>query len=221
MGPEATEYLFRRIIENTEAKRDQDHVPVLIYNNTAIGDRTTAILSGDDRVSNQLVESANLLERMGADLLVMACNTAHYYVPEIMQGIQIPFLSILDVTVQEARARDLKRVLLLGTIATYQTGLYADKLTSQSIEVVLPTPADKQLLMDIIYLQIKTGKYGNAYQELKAIVDRSGEAEAVILGCTELSLFAEQFTQDQYEVLDPVDILAREAIRFAGGKLKP
>ena len=49
MGPEATADLFLEIIRLTPARKDRDHVPVLIFSNPRIPDRTRAILgAGED-----------------------------------------------------------------------------------------------------------------------------------------------------------------------------
>lgn len=71
MGPLATADLFEKIILHTKAARDQDHLRVLIDSNTNIPDRTAALLHGGDDPTPQLTASAVLLEKMGAQVLIM------------------------------------------------------------------------------------------------------------------------------------------------------
>ena len=71
MGPMATADLFIKIIENTAAKTDQEHLHVLIDNNTDIPDRTACILAGNDAPLGPMVESAKRLVDQGADLDLM------------------------------------------------------------------------------------------------------------------------------------------------------
>ena len=77
MGPEATLHLFNLIIKNTPASKDQDHIPVIIYNNPLIPDRTMHIVYNEESPLALLIEGAQHLERAGADMILIACNTAH------------------------------------------------------------------------------------------------------------------------------------------------
>ena len=85
MGPMATADLFIKIVENTAARTDQEHLHVLIDNNTDIPDRTACILAGSDAPLGPMVESAKRLVDQGADLLIIPCNTAHYF----HSGVQV------------------------------------------------------------------------------------------------------------------------------------
>jgi aspartate racemase len=99
MGPEATLDLYRRIIENTPARVDQDHIHVIIDSNPKIPDRTSAILSGGENPTTALCETARNLEKAGADFLIMPCNSAHMFLKEFQNCVKIPFLSIVDETI--------------------------------------------------------------------------------------------------------------------------
>ena len=79
MGPLATANLFNKIVLTTHAKSDQDHIHILIDNNTLIPDRTAYLLGNGEDPLEQLVTSAVRLEKMGAEFLIMPCNTAHYF----------------------------------------------------------------------------------------------------------------------------------------------
>ena len=78
MGPLATCDLMEKIIDYTDAASDQEHIHVLVDSNTNIPDRTEAILHGGENPVPEMVKSAWKLESMGADILIMPCNTAHY-----------------------------------------------------------------------------------------------------------------------------------------------
>lgn len=84
MGPLATCDLFSKIIQITDASCDQEHVRICIVNNTEISDRTNAIIRhGKDPVP-EMVKSAVRLQSFGADVLIMPCNTAHYFYDRIL-----------------------------------------------------------------------------------------------------------------------------------------
>ena len=84
----------------TDAECDQDHIPMLVDNNTRIPDRTEAILHGGASPVPEMLASAKRLEAAGADFLVIPCHTAHYFIPEIADKINIP---ILDMPTETAK----------------------------------------------------------------------------------------------------------------------
>ena len=98
MGPLATCDLFKKIVEITDAACDQYHVRVCIDSNTEISDRTAAILSGGKNPVPELVKSAVRLQGMGADVLIMPCNTAHYFYNQLVPFVDTPFLNMLEET---------------------------------------------------------------------------------------------------------------------------
>ena len=87
MGPEATIDLFQKIVKLTPAKKDQEHIRIIIDNNPKIPDRTKAILYNGENPLPELVKTAQNLERAGADFIIIACNTAHYYFHKIQKEL--------------------------------------------------------------------------------------------------------------------------------------
>ena len=83
MGPAATIDLYKKIVENTPAEKDQEHIHVIIDSYPQIEDRTEYILYGGKNPAPRLIESAKRLESAGADALIMPCNTAHYFAKDI------------------------------------------------------------------------------------------------------------------------------------------
>lgn len=118
MGPLATCDLFHRIIEITDASCDQEHIRVLIDNNTRIPDRTAAILHGGADPVEQMVISARGLQTMGADLLLIPCNTAHYFHKQVSDCVNVPVLHMLEETAKVASRKGIETVGLLATDGT-------------------------------------------------------------------------------------------------------
>ena len=77
MGPEATIDLFTKIVKGSKVKKDQDHLRILIYNNSKIPDRTLAIKGKGPSPLPGLIQSAKVLEKAGADFVLIPCITAH------------------------------------------------------------------------------------------------------------------------------------------------
>jgi aspartate racemase len=112
-GPELPLDLFQKISSNTPAKNDQEHMPILIYNNPQIYDRTAYLINGEPNPFRQLLESAKNMERSGAKAICMPCNTAHYFLKDLQKSVSIPFISIIESTYREI-IRDIPHVKQIG-----------------------------------------------------------------------------------------------------------
>lgn len=220
MGPLATDDLFHKIIVNTDAGKDQDHIRVLIDNNTNIPDRTKAILHGGDSPVEALSESAVKLESMGANLLIMPCNTAHYFYEDVSTCVSVPVLNMISVTGRILSEKGIKKAGLLATDGTVQSGIYERELQKYGIEVIKPDADGQKNVMDMIYGGVKAGLAEYDTAEIRKAIENilDSGAQILILGCTELPLAMEMYKLD-YPIIDPTLELAREAIKHAGAKL--
>ena len=98
MGPMATADLFRKLVSLTDADSDREHIHVLIDNDPSIPDRTDAILYGGESPVPLICAAAHRLEAAGADVLIMPCNTGHYFHEEIASSCTVPLLSMPEET---------------------------------------------------------------------------------------------------------------------------
>lgn len=221
MGPEATADLFMKVIRATPARTDQEHLRVIIDNNPAIPDRTAAILgSGPDPVP-LLTATAQVLERAGADLIIIPCNTAHYFHGSVQASVRIPVLHIMQETAAYLRAAHpgLARIGLLATTGTVSTGLYQRALEQVGIAALVPDEEGQAVVMDCVYGEhgVKAGHTDRSVTErLVRVAERliAAGAGAVIAGCTELPLVLREGDLP-VPVIDPTRILAEAAVRQA------
>ena len=98
MGPMATVDLMKKVILATDAREDQEHIPILVDNNTNIPDRTAAILGEGEDPLPELLKSEDRLTDAGADFLIMGCNTAHYFLPLMLPNLRIPVINMIEET---------------------------------------------------------------------------------------------------------------------------
>lgn len=223
MGPLATAKLFERIVTNSGAAADQEHPRVLIDNNTNIPDRTSFILGRGVDPIPELIKSAVGLEKMGADFLIMPCNTAHFFLREISESIEIPFIDMLEETLKEA-AKTVSdgRIGLLATDGTIKSGIYDKRAADHGLKLIHPEPEDQANVMKFIY-GIKSGNlssYSEDFQEVVKKIANKG-LKAVILGCTELSVAIDYLELDKrITYLDPLTIIARRALFESGCVVK-
>ena len=218
MGPLATMDLATKIINHTDAKSDNDHIHSIIDNYAQIPDRTAFILGGSNDPTQHLIESAKKLESMGADFLIMPCNTAHYFYNDIVKSINIPFLNMITETAKSFEAG--QKVGLLATQGTYSSKIYEKVFNELDIEVVIPPNDLQALLMDLIY-EIKSGKSNGENIDITSILDHFYDLDVtqLILGCTELPV-AFQALNIKGNFFDPTKILALSAIKLAGKNVK-
>jgi aspartate racemase len=220
MGPEATLDIFRKILEATGAKTDQEHLRIIIDCNSKIPDRTAALLGGGEDPLPALQESARLLANAGAGFIVIPCNAAHAWHAEIQRYAGIPVLHIMAAAAGAAAVRlpGIARAGLLAVGATMRTGLYQSALAAKNIETVLPEPELQEEIMAAIYA-IKAGRKD---EEVKKRLVRAGEhlaargAEAVIAGCTEIPLLLSDGDLS-VPVIDATLALVEQAVAFARG----
>jgi len=225
MGPEATVRMFNLIVKLTKAEKDQDHIPIIIFNNPQIPDRTAAIIDEGPSPLPMLIEGAKKLETAGANFIIMPCHTAHYHYDEIIRHISIPFLHLQEETRHyvEWRYRDLTRFGLLASTGTVETDLFQTIFHQKELEIIVPEEKEQDMVMTAVYGErgIKRGFKKEPRQLLMHVINQLKEqkVEAVIAGCTEVSLVLD-VQELQLPVIDPLKITAAAAILKAGYELK-
>lgn len=217
MGPEATICFYQRLTSRTPACKDQEHLHVIIDSNAKIPDRTTSILDGTSATLDAVVASARMLEEMGAELLAMPCNSAHYHYEEIVSQIGIPFINMIEEVFAAVERAGLSRVGLLATTGTVTSGVYGR--AAGEVELIVPDESGQQRVHAAIY-SIK-GAAGEQLQGIKqdllAVLGELRErgTEGVILGCTEIPLLVGPEDVEGFPIFDSTEILVEAVLREA------
>ena len=184
MGPAATLDFLAKLQAATPAGRDQDHLRVLVDINPQVPDRNT----GEAEPGPVLAAMAMGLRDAGAEVLAIACNTAHAYAAAVTAASGLPLIDMIAIACETARRGGAERV---GVLATgLALGLYVDRLTGMGLEPVALSKAKQEWFMSLLY-RIKGGDLGEEVQDEMAAVARSlleAGAQAVIAGCTEVPL---------------------------------
>lgn len=217
MGPEATANFYAEIVRLTPAKKDQEHLPVLIYSLPQVPDRSSCIASGSREIVPYLTHAVKKLERGGASFIAIPCNTVHYYHADMQRAVRIPVLNMITEAADAIKREypQASTVGLLATSGTVRTKLYEDELTKRGLKVVLPDETTQQCcVMDAVY-SIKSGGSKNTQADLLA---RAGSkliqsgADVLLLGCTEIPL-AFDVKRSRVPVVNATQVLASAAIR--------
>ncbi len=222
MGPEATLDLFGKIIANTPAARDQEHLRVVIDSNPKVPDRTAAILAGGESPVPAMKAGIAALKRAGADFVVIPCVSAHFFIGELQLEAGLPILSMFDVTADHIRRHHphVRAVGMLATTGTLKGGRFRETLEQFGLAILAPEGPDQERVMTAIY-EIKGAPGGRERTAIGAeIRDIAGRliqrgAQGVVAGCTEIPLVLKPGALD-VPVFDTLLLLARAAIAAAG-----
>ncbi|MEJ2855901.1 MULTISPECIES: aspartate/glutamate racemase family protein [unclassified Saccharothrix] len=145
-----------------------------------------------ERAGVLLAEAARTLEGAGAELVVLCTNTMHKVASAVAGAVRVPFLHIVDATAERLTSR---KIGLLGTRFTMEQDFYRDRMAEHGIDVIVPDEPDRTLVHDVIYQELTRNRIEPAsrerYREVMARLVARG-AEAVVLGCTEITLLVDQ-----------------------------
>jgi aspartate racemase len=216
MGPLATVALLQKIIKYTDAKKDSDHVHTIVDNYTEIPDRSAYILGHGENPLKYLIDSASKLETVGANFIVMPCNTAHYFYDDISKNINIPFINMIEEVAKVSK--NIKKVGLLATKGTYVGKVYENVFSNYETKIEVPPLELQEIVTKLIYC-IKNGKDDLHKIPIYKVLDYFSDlgVDKIILGCTELPLAFEKL-ELKGDFLDPTKILALSTIELAEKK---
>ena len=171
-----------------------------------------------DATADILAQAAQNIEAAGAEFLLVCTNTMHKVAPQIEAAINIPLIHIADATAEVLVQRSFQSVGLLGTNFTMEQDFYKGRLQDQfGLQVMIPSDEDRQIIHQVIYEELCFGIINKTSKaEYLRIIDKlaAAGAEAIILGCTEISLLIQQ--QDTEIILvDTTSIHAEKAVQLA------
>lgn len=223
MGPEATVDLMQRIIKNTPALDDIDHIHCIVDNNPKIPSRIKAIL--EDQGENPgpcMAEMGKKLQEYGADFLVIPCNTAHHYYNDVKEAVTIPVVHLIDLVVETVVKENpgMTRIGVLGSTTIVKTKLYQTLFANRGIEVVYPDADIQENLFGVIK-DVKRGETSDKTRESFAAIGNHLKNKGVtlaILGCTELGIIADNLPLNY---IDAAEVLAKEVVAVAKNQKSP
>jgi aspartate racemase len=229
VGPAATVDFMHKVVRNTPAARDQDHIKVIVEQNPQIPDRTNHLTGDGADPTLALYATCKKLEDGGADLIAIPCNTAHAFIGPIEARLRVPIINMMNVTADYLRATfpAVDRIGLLATDGTIASGVYRTALEARGMTQVLPPLAMQARVMNAIYgaRGVKAGfTNGECADDIIAAVESLllQRVEVILLACTELPLLFPQAATvtrkgRSAHLVDPTDVLARCCVEFARG----
>lgn len=218
LGPMATVYFYEMVVRMTNAKKDQEHIDMVIMNKATTPDRTEYINGESDKnPAIDLINSAKKIQACGCSVIAMPCNTAHYFYDEIQANIDVKMLNMPKETVKYIKNKNYKKVGILATKGTIKANIYQNICKQYNLEYEILDQTNQDIIMDIIYNQIKAGQKPNMKDFYKTVEYlKAHNCDCIILGCTELSILKEDNNLDQEFYIDSMEKLAEKLIEYSG-----
>ena len=224
MGPAATARLFSRVVDFTCAEKDQDHLDITIFNRPSIPDRTSYLLGKEDAkpFAPVLQDAARELESAGCEVIAMPCNTAHAAFAEVACVPKRAYMINMPKDCASfVRAIGCKCAGILATDGTLFARVFQEALDECEIDAKVPDKHAQARVMELIYVYVKAGKTPPqklVKEVLDSLLDKG--CDAIILGCTELSLLGLDVYYRGVAIVDALDVCAWRCVCECGAKAK-
>ena len=222
MGTYATIHLFRQYAAVFPAEKEWERPRIIIDNRCTMPSRVRAALHGENRhrLVDEMSDSVRNLERSGCNRILLACNTAHLFLPDIMR--QVPeadgkIVNIIEVCADELHENDEREVFLLASEGTIESGIYQKECSARGIRCEVPYKEEYSQLRECIEA-VKRDRYSDAVRAAFAKLIHRGSV--CVLGCTELPILYEKYRDlcSDVRVYDPMYIaLSRIRKEFSAG----
>ena len=217
MGPLATVSFYERVVLNTAAKCDNEHIDMVVLSHASMPDRTKCIIENKGGEFLEVIKKDfKILEDIGVEAVAIPCNTSHYFFDEFKKFTGLRIINMIEETILEVKKRGIEKVAVFGTLGTLNSKVYEKYANQHGILVKEVSPEDKQAVMDIIYdIKETNGLDGRRFVD---ILSRYCDDETVgIIACTELSLL--DIPKD-INTIDALNVLVKRSIELSGAKVK-
>ena len=217
MGPLATVSFYERVVLNTAAKCDNEHIDMVVLSHASMPDRTKCIIENKGGKFLEVIKKDfKILEDIGVEAVAIPCNTSHYFFDEFKKFTGLRIINMIEETILEVKKRGIEKVAVFGTLGTLNSKVYEKYANQHGILVKEVSPEDKQAVMDIIYDIKETNALDG--RRFVDILSRYCDDETVgIIACTELSLL--DIPQD-INIIDALDVLVKRSIELSGAGVK-
>jgi aspartate racemase len=213
MGPAASAEFLRLLAAKAPATVDQEHPVVYMISDSLIPDRSSAILGRGEDPSERLKQDLHTLEKMGADLLAVPCNTAHYFIDGFRSELNVPLVHIIEETVLAAKRLNPTGCWMLSTVGTQRSGLYQKYAEKIGFTLWIPG-ADVTIRAQESINLVKAGKLSEAGALMRELVLELWQEKdiPVMAACTEIPLAYDASGLPQEKTVSSLSALAEACL---------
>ena len=217
MGPLATVSFYERVVLNTVAKCDNEHIDMVVLSHASMPDRTKCIIENKGGEFLEVIKKDfKILEDIGVEAVAIPCNTSHYFFDEFKKFTGLRVINMIEETILEVKKIGIEKIAVFGTLGTLNSKVYEKYANHHGLLVKEVSPEDKQAVMDIIYDIKETNCLDG--RRFVDILSRYCDDETVgIIACTELSLL--DIPRD-INTIDALDVLVKRSIELSGAVVK-
>lgn len=197
IGPESTIDYYRGIIAGYRQRLAQDTYPQMVIDSLNLKEMYTLSSTQQwDKFADRIIDSLKNLSAAGAEFAAIGANTAHIVFDEVNSRSPVPLVSLVEATCQYAQAKGCKKVVVLATAFTMSSGLYTDALAKFGIDAFVPDKEQQQVIHNIIFPNLQAGivlqEEKEAMLRIASQMIKATDADALVLGCTELPLIIKE-----------------------------
>ena len=210
MGPFATLHFFQEILKSTDAKKDWEHLRIIIDNNVDIPSRTRALLYKEESPVEAIREACFNLVGMGCDYIAVPCNSAHYFFDDVIKNNKIPWVNMIEII--SDKLKNYESVLILGGYTVITKKIYNKYLNN--IIYLSDNNIVYEIIEDIKINKVNFNRVFNLYDEINKL-----NAGCVLLGCTELPITLDA-KHINCKMIDGNEVYIKKLIKMCGGNVR-
>ena len=197
VGPASTLDYYTGIIDGCRSKFGGNDYPEVLISSINMNEVITYVRNKDwDALVDKLADTVSALADAGADFAVLSANTLHIVFDRVAERSRIPLISIVDETCRYARSRECRKVLVIGTYFTMSSGIYPAAFKRYGIDAVVPSDQEQQRIHSLFFPNLENGiVIPEDKQQMLELLSRlilEHNADALVLGCTELPLMIKE-----------------------------
>lgn len=226
MGSYATVYTFRRILERFIIRKEWDYPRIVIDNNPKLPSRVRAILYNEHKkeIVDGMCNGIRNLTKCGADIILIPCNTAHYFIGDIRKCITVPveILDMITLAIKKCKERDYRKIAVLASEGTIVANIYKKHMVDENLSIIYPKKNDFKNIRRIIE-DVKQDKVSGETKEIFINqINTFDNIDCVVIGCTELSVMLSLLTDGKksmfkHPVLDVLEVSIDKVVSILRG----
>ena len=217
LGPETTSEFYLDLIK--KFRDDSDYYPSIVINNVSFPfylEKEIILNSqNEEKILPFILDSISSLNDAGVDFIIIPCNTVHIFIKEFRSHSDVPVVNIIEECIKEIKSKNLKKIGILATTKTIDSGMYQNEIENNNINFIIPNSKNQnRISKSIINILNGDKNYDDLHDIINNFIDNG--CDSILLGCTDLQLIISDKTYN-IEVLDSMKILSNRTFEILKG----